>query len=134
MYKSLNSKLVLIFIVFMISVMTTVGIFLMNGVFGFYTDEFSVNIDNGFAGTVTDQLTEALKYEDSALAQKQLLSAYANVFGFDRGRNFYILDKIILHFFLFFSDVFLLFLQCIRRFFHILFYPCGYICWLRHCR
>lgn len=93
MYKSLNSKLVLIFIVFMISVMTTVGIFLMNGVFGFYTDEFSTNIDEGFAGTVTEQLTSALKYEDSALAQKQLLSAYANVFGFDRGRNFYILDK-----------------------------------------
>ena len=40
MYKTLNSKLVLILIVFIIAVMATVGIFLMNSVSDFYTDEF----------------------------------------------------------------------------------------------
>ena len=47
MYKTLNSKLVLIFIVFIISVMATVGIFLMNSVFSFYTDEFVSQVDEG---------------------------------------------------------------------------------------
>ncbi len=93
MYKSLNSKLVLIFIVFMISVMATVGIFLMNSVFGFYSNEFVSRIDDGFSENVTRQLTETLAYEDFAQSQKQLFSAYASIFGFDSGRNFYILDK-----------------------------------------
>lgn len=93
MYKSLNSKLVLIFIVFMISVMATVGIFLMNSIFGFYSDEFVSRIEDGFSDNVTKQLTNTLSYDDYPLLQKQLFSAYANIFGFDNGRNFYILDK-----------------------------------------
>ncbi len=93
MYKSLNSKLVLIFIVFMISVMATVGIFLMNSVFGFYSNEFVLQMEDGFSENVTRQLTETLAYDDFAQSQKQLFSAYANIFGFDSGRNFYILDK-----------------------------------------
>ena len=88
MYKSLNSKLVLIFIVFMISVMATVGIFLMNSIFGFYSDEFVSRIENGFSDNVTNQLTNTLSYDDYPLLQKQLFSAYANIFGFDNGRNF----------------------------------------------
>ena len=93
MYKTLNSKLVLIFIVFIISVMATVGIFLMNSVFGFYTDEFLAQMDEGFSGTTLEQLTDALVYDDFSQPQKQLLSAYSNVFGFDSGRSFYILDN-----------------------------------------
>ena len=77
----------------MISVMATVGIFLMNSVFGFYSDEFVTRMEDGFSDNVTKQLTDTLFYEDFAQLQKQLFSAYANVFGFDSGRNFYILDK-----------------------------------------
>ena len=93
MYKSLNSKLVLIFIVFIIAVMATVGIFLMNSVFDFYTDEFSVQMEEGFSDATVERLSEALKYENSSDSQKQILVAYAGVFGFDNNRHFYILDK-----------------------------------------
>ncbi len=93
MYKTLNSKLVLIFIVFIIAVMATVGIFLMNSVNDFYTDEFVAQMEDGFSDNILDQLTDALEYDDFAQSQNQLLSAYANVFGFDSGRGYYILDK-----------------------------------------
>lgn len=93
MYKSLNSKLVLIFIVFIIAVMATVGIFLMNSVFDFYTDEFVSQMQEGFSEQTTKRLTEALEYEDYAENQKEILLAYSSSFGFDRNRHFYILDK-----------------------------------------
>lgn len=93
MYKSLNSKLVLIFIVFIIAVMATVGIFLMNSVFDFYTESFAVQMEEGFSETVTDRLSDALEYDDYAETQKRILSAYSGSFGFDRSRNFYVLDE-----------------------------------------
>lgn len=77
----------------MISVMATVGIFLMNSVFDFYTDDFSRQMEEGFDKDTVETLTEALQYENSSAAQKQILSAYAGAFGFDNNRHFYILDK-----------------------------------------
>ena len=93
MYKSLNSKLVLIFIVFIIAVMATVGIFLMNSVFDFYTEEFVTQMDEGFDAQTVERLENALDYEGAAETQKQILAAYSSVFGFDSNRNFYVLDK-----------------------------------------
>ncbi len=93
MYKSLNSKLVLIFIVFIITVMAAVGIFLMNSVFNFYTGEFYNQMEEGFNASVVERLTEALEYDDSSETQKQILTAYSGLFGFDRNRHFYVLDK-----------------------------------------
>ena len=74
MYKSLNSKLVLIFIVFIIAVMATVGIFLMNSVFDFYTDDFSLQLEEAFDDSMIDGLSDALLYENSAASQKEILS------------------------------------------------------------
>ena len=48
MYKSLNTKLMLIFIVFIILVMASVGIILLNSVFGFYKNDFTNQISEGF--------------------------------------------------------------------------------------
>ena len=93
MYKSLNSKLVLIFIVFITAVMATVGIFLMNSVFDFYTDDFSRQMEEGFDVDTVETLSAALGYDNSVEAQKQILVAYSGAFGFDNNRHFYILDK-----------------------------------------
>lgn len=93
MYKTLSSKLVLIFIVFMIAVMATVGVFLLNSVFDFYTNEFLSEMEYGFSEDITAKLSDALDYNDPTDSQKQLMLAYAGVFGFDNHRNFYILDK-----------------------------------------
>ncbi len=93
MYKSLSSKLVLIFIVFMIAVMATVGVFLLNSVFNFYTNEFLVQIEDGFSDDICQKLSDALDSEDYAVSQKELMLAYSGIFGFDNHRNFYILDS-----------------------------------------
>ena len=93
MYKTLNSKLVLIFIVFIIAVMATVGIFLMNSIYDYYNDEFVSMIDDGFDGVVSEHIYEAMGYSDYVVKVKEVLFAYASEFGFDNHRSFYILDK-----------------------------------------
>ena len=93
MYKSLNSKLVLIFIVFIIAVMATVGVFLMNSVFDFYTRDFTGQMEEAFDEQTVERLSEALVEENFAETQKQILVAYTGNFGFDSNRHFYILDK-----------------------------------------
>ncbi len=93
MYRSLNSKLVLIFIVFIIAVMATVAIFLMNSVYDFYGDDFTLQMEDGFSDSVVEELTEALEYDNFAQTQKNILSAHSAGFGFDKHRQFYILDK-----------------------------------------
>ena len=93
MYKSLNSKLILIFIVFIIAVMATVGIFLMNSVFDFSKEEFVSQMEEGFNEPTKQRLKEALEYDNFAENQKKILSAYSGSFGFDKNRHFYILDK-----------------------------------------
>lgn len=93
MYKTLNSKLVLIFIVFMIAVMATVSIFLMNSIYDYYNTDFVDQLEEGFDGSATDHIIEALSYEDHAAKIKEVLLAYSSSFGFDNYRNFYVLDS-----------------------------------------
>lgn len=92
MYKTLNSKLVLIFIVFIITVMATVGIFLMNSIYGYYNNDFVNMIDEGFDGAASKRIDEAMEYPDFSAKMKEVLLAYASAFGFDNYRNFYIMD------------------------------------------
>ena len=93
MYKSLNSKLVLIFIVFIIAVMATVGIFLMNSIYEYYNSDFVGQIDDGLDSVVSERIAEAMEYSDYAVRIKEVLLAYSYAFGFDNYRNFYILDN-----------------------------------------
>ena len=92
MYKTLNSKLVLIFIVFIIAVMATVGIFLMNSIYEYYNTDFVSQLDDAFDSAASDRIDEALLYEDYPTKIKEVLLAYSSSFGFDNYRNFYILD------------------------------------------
>ena len=75
MYKSLNSKLVLIFIVFIIAVMATVGIFLMNSIYDYYNDEFVRQIDDGLDGIAFERMEQAMEYSDYAAKLKEVLLA-----------------------------------------------------------
>ncbi len=92
MFRSLSVKLVLIFVVFIISVMTVVGIILIDRVNVFYTEDFEQQMENGFSGRVKEELTQSLSQENFAEVQKELLTAYSGSFSFDSYRNFYILD------------------------------------------
>ena len=92
MYKTLNSKLVLIFIVFIVAVMATVGIFLVNSIYDYYNDNFVAEIEDGFAGVVDERIDDAMESTDYASKIKEVLLAYTTRFGFDNYRSFYILD------------------------------------------
>ncbi len=92
MYRSLNIKLVLVFVVLIITVMTAVGVFLINSVFSFYADDFTMQINNAYSESVEKRMKENLFTQNYGDAQKELLLAYAGEFGFDGNRVFYILD------------------------------------------
>ncbi len=92
MFRSLNVKLVLIFIVFIISVMSVVGVFLLDRVSAFYADDFINQMDEGFSERLKETLAGCFNSENSAEAQKDIMTAYSAAFSFDNYRNFYILD------------------------------------------
>ncbi len=92
MFRSLNVKLVLIFIIFIISTMSVVGVFLLDRVSSFYADDFIGQMDSAFSEHFVDQLEECLSDSNFARAQKEILVAYSGNFSFDTYRNFYILD------------------------------------------
>ena len=92
MFRSLNVKLVLTFIVIIVSVMSVVGVFLLNNVNTFYADDFLKQMNEGFSDRVVSRLADCFGQEDSASAQRDILIAYSGNFSFDNYRNFYILD------------------------------------------
>lgn len=92
MFRSLNVKLVLIFIVFIVSVMAVVGVFLFDRVSAFYADDFLQQMDAGFTDLFVDTLADCFAQNNPAQAQKDVITAYSAGFSFDSYRNFYILD------------------------------------------
>ena len=93
MNRSLNSKLVQIFIIFIISVMIVVGVILLNSVFDFYRNDFVEIMDSGFSQeNIAKELISNMEGDDHAKKNKELLITYSGVFGFGRDRSFYILD------------------------------------------
>lgn len=95
MYRSLYFKIILIFVVFMITVMAVVGTVLLNSVFIFYNREFVAQLDEYLSpgSQLREELTAELASDDFAESQKKILSAYASRLGIDKYRNFYILDE-----------------------------------------
>lgn len=73
--------------------MTVVGIILLNSVFNFYKTDFVQQMDEGFSDSIVGELRANLGTGDFAAQDKELLTAFSGVFGFDSDRNFYILDK-----------------------------------------
>ena len=95
MYRSLYFKIILIFVVLMVTVMAIVGTVLLNGVFKFYTNEFVTQIDQ-YMNPNTELrrvLTDMLNDENYVESMKPVLEAYKSSFGIDMYRNYYILSR-----------------------------------------
>ncbi len=94
MYRSLYFRIILIFVVFMITVMAVVGTVLLNSVFIYYNKEFVAQMDEYLSpgSQLREELMAELSGEDFAESQKKILSAYSSRLGIDKYRNFYILD------------------------------------------
>jgi len=94
MYRSLYFKIILIFVVFIITVMAVVGTVLLSSVYRFYTDEFSDQMEALLSegANLRSELSAAMSFSESLVLQKQILLAYSSNLGIDDYRNFYILD------------------------------------------
>lgn len=94
MYKSLYPKIVLILVVFIITVMSVVGVVLLNNMYSYYSNDF-INQIEGALGEDTDlynKLKDALLADDYITRQKETLLTYSSSLGIDNYRNYYILD------------------------------------------
>ncbi len=94
MNKSLYTKLVLIMLALIVSLMAVVGAFLMNEIRSFYLDDFYAKMKNVFEDPeLAEDLYDAANDEDAAEQMADLLRTYSGPLGIDSSsRNYYILD------------------------------------------
>ena len=94
MFKSLYFKIVLILLVFIVAVMCAVSAILMNGVSGYFADQFSEQMTECFAENTIlyHELAEAAKGAENTSRMKEILSSYGSILGIDGYRNYYVLD------------------------------------------
>ena len=94
MFKSLHMKLVLIMLLLIISLMTIVGAFLINGVVGFFINDFYEQMQQLFSD---QEFVEGLRAEaaqdNGAEKLGEMIMAHSGSLGIDTvTRNYYILD------------------------------------------
>ena len=95
MLRSLHTKLVMIMVLLILSLMTVVGAFLVNSVTAFYLEDFYTQVSEVFSDPqlVHDLETEQEGEEDGAAQLREVLSSVAGELGVDgRNRKLYILN------------------------------------------
>ena len=93
--RSLHTKLVMIMVLLIMSLMLVVGAFLVNSVTAFYLEDFYSQMSEVFADQALydDLTTETEGEENGADMLASVLNAYAGELGVDgRNRKLYILD------------------------------------------
>ncbi len=96
MLRSLHTKLVMILVLLILSLMTVVGAFLINSVEAFYLEDFYTRIAARFSDSemVSDLRTETADEGNGAEMLEKVLSAYSGELGVDGvNRRLYILDE-----------------------------------------
>lgn len=94
MNKSLYSKLVLIMLLIILSLMAVVGAFLMNAIRSFYMDDFYAKMKTVFENQeLANDLYSAADGTNAAQQMANIVYAYSGQLGIDsRSRNYYILS------------------------------------------
>jgi len=94
MFKSIQWKVLTVFILLIISVMIVVGTFLLSNINNYYHEEFAMQMEQTvFIPELTSQLTAAINGEDPTATLNQLMEVYIGRIGVDSFRNYYILDS-----------------------------------------
>ena len=94
--RSLHTKLVMILVLLILSLMTVVGAFLINSITAFYLEDFYTQMSEVFMdqSLYRDLTTGTEGEEDGAAKMEEVLKAYAGELGVDnRNRKLYILDS-----------------------------------------
>lgn len=93
MFKSIQWKVLAMFILLILSVMIFVGAFSIRGISEYYHTDFRLQMSaKVFTADVIRQLEEEVKGNDDAKRLGDLLSLYSVRMGIDSYRNFYVLD------------------------------------------
>ncbi len=94
MYKNLHYKIILIFVIFTITLMSAIGAILISNAYNFYNDSFLIGMNTAFDsdGTLYGELIDAMQDEHFAEKQKEILRSYSSQLGINKYRNYYILD------------------------------------------
>ncbi len=90
--RSIHTKLTLILVLLIVSVMIVVGTLLINRVTGFYLDEFRSQMEDVFDQNLLTQLENISQGEDSLQRLRETVNAYSGPLGLDTNREFYILS------------------------------------------
>lgn len=94
MFKSIQWKIIAIFLLLTVSVMIVTGTFLLQNISAYYYNEFSNSLTNQvFTTDFTDELKNAAQEENAQNRILELLSAYSIRMGIDSFRNYYLLDS-----------------------------------------
>ena len=95
MYKNLHFKIVVIFVVFTMAIMSAVGAMMLYNTVSYYTDEFDTQMKRSF-GDESDlylELVSAFSSDNYFEKQNEILKAYSGTLGIDSHRDYYVLDK-----------------------------------------
>lgn len=93
MLKSIQWKLVLVFVLLIIAVMLVFSLFLQSRISSFYHSSFSQTMKQSFSPELTSQLQAAAKEEDGVAELEKILAVYIGRMGISSNRNYYILNK-----------------------------------------
>lgn len=93
MFKSIQWKLVGVFLLLVLSVILVSGTVMINSVSEFYHQDFVRQIRQGLTEDVTKQLRVAARSDSPVEKMMECMSIYSSRFGIDSYRNYYILDE-----------------------------------------
>lgn len=91
MFKRLQGKLVTIFVLLVLAIMTVTGTFLILSVSNFYHELFAEEMDSMFESEFIEKLESGVKSDENYL--KNILSAHTTVMGIDSYRNYFIVAE-----------------------------------------
>jgi len=93
LFKSIQWKIVSMFVLLVVAVMIVFGTFLQDRIAAFYHDNFKQEMTRAFSNELTEQLQVASNSEGPEKRLKELLDLYSGRMGINTNRNYYILDK-----------------------------------------
>lgn len=95
MLKGIQQKLVLIFVLIIIAIMSVLGTFLINNINVYYHTEFRTRASSTFTDVFIEQLSNACSNDKPVEEIEVMLNAYSANLGIDYSyRNYYILDAL----------------------------------------
>lgn len=93
MFKSIQYRIVAIFVVLILTVTIVMGAFLTTNIVSFYHNEFSMMMERVFTDNFLNEMSKTASQENGAAALDKVISSYIGPLGIDTYRFYSILDS-----------------------------------------